>query len=71
MYQLEWMLQKFKLADGDQSNITLDINGPASFTAANLTDGSLTFTNVKAVDVDGFEGAFTINSGVETFLQIA
>jgi hypothetical protein len=54
-------------ADGDQSNITLNITGPASFTATNLTDGSLTFTDVATVDVDGFEGAFTINSGVETF----
>jgi hypothetical protein len=29
-------------ADGDQSNITLNITGPATFTATNLTDGSLT-----------------------------
>ncbi|MDA9588694.1 hypothetical protein N9R82_06475, partial [Flavobacteriaceae bacterium] len=52
---------------GKQSNITLDIDGPASFTATNLTDGSLTFTNVKTVDVDGFEGSFTIGAGVESF----
>jgi len=52
---------------GKQSNITLDIDGPASFTATNLTDGSLTFTNVKTVDVDGFEGSFTVGAGVESF----
>jgi len=53
--------------DGDQSNITLDITGPASFTATNLTDGDLTFKDVATVDVDGFEGSFTIKSGVESF----
>jgi len=53
--------------DGDQSNITLDITGPASFTATNLEDGTLTFKDVATVDVDGFEGGFTISSGVESF----
>jgi hypothetical protein len=53
--------------DGDQSNITLDITGPASFTATDLTDGDLTFKDVATVDVDGFEGSFTIKSGVESF----
>ena len=53
--------------DGDQSNITLSITGPASFTATNLEDGTLTFKDVATVDVDGFEGGFTIQSGVESF----
>ena len=54
-------------ADGDQSNITLSIEGPASFSASNLKDGSLTFKNVGTVTVNGFEGSFTLNAGVETF----
>ena len=54
-------------ANGDQSNITLDITGPASFTGTNLKDGDLTFKDVATVDVDGFEGSFTIESGVESF----
>ena len=53
--------------DGDQSNIILDITGPASFTATNLEDGTLTFKDVATVDVDGFEGGFIIKSGVESF----
>jgi hypothetical protein len=52
---------------GAQSNITLDINGPASFTSTTLKDGSLTFGEVVTVSVDGFEGAFTIGAGVESF----
>ena len=54
-------------ADGDQSNITLPIVGPASFSASNLKDGSLTFKNVGTVTVNGFVGSFTLNAGVETF----
>ena len=50
-----------------QKNITLNIKGPASLSISNLKDGSLTFTDVASVNVNGFEGAFTINEGVETF----
>jgi len=53
--------------DGDQANITLDITGPAALTISNLTDGSLTFANVAALTVNGFEGSFDINAGVESF----
>ena len=54
-------------ADGDQSNITLSIEGPANYTASNFKDGSLTFKNVGTVTVNGFEGAFTLQAGVENF----
>ena len=54
-------------ATGAQSNITLDIEGPNSVSLSNLKDGSLTFTNVNNVTVNGFEGAFTIKNGVENF----
>jgi len=54
-------------ATGAQSNITLSIEGPASFSASNLKDGSLTFTKVGTVTVNGFEGAFTIKNGVKNF----
>jgi len=50
-----------------QKNITLDIKGPASLSISNLKDGSLTFTDIATVAVNGFEGSFTINEGVESF----
>jgi hypothetical protein len=54
-------------ADGDQTNITLTVEGPSTFTASNLKDGSLTFKDVTTVTVNGFEGSFTIQDGVENF----
>lgn len=54
-------------ATGDQSDITLDITGPASFNVSNIEDGSMTFKDVASVTVNGFEGAFTIKDGVESF----
>jgi len=56
-----------KDANGNQSNITLNITGPASFTATNLKDGTITLAKVATVDVDGFEGAFTLGAGVKSF----
>ena len=54
-------------ASGDQSNLSLDITGPASFSVSNISDGSISVTDVKDVTINGFEGAITILKGVETF----
>ena len=54
-------------ADGDQKDITLDITGPAAVTFTNILDGSMTFKDVKTVEVNGFKGSFTIKDGVESF----
>jgi hypothetical protein len=54
-------------AAGVQSNITLDISGPANFNATNFKDGKLTFSEMGTVQVDGFEGEFVIKENVVSF----
>jgi len=53
-------------ASGDQENRTLSITGPDSVTIENWTDGTLSFTDVKTVVVNGFEGTINANDGVES-----
>ena len=53
-------------ASGDQENRTLSITGPDSITIENWTDGTLSFTDVKTVVVNGFEGTINANGGVES-----
>jgi hypothetical protein len=52
--------------NGDQTNKTLSITGPDSVTIENWTDGTLSFTDVKTVVVNGFEGTIDANAGVES-----
>jgi len=52
--------------NGDQTNKTLSITGPDSVTIENWTDGTLSFTDVKTVVVNGFEGTINANGGVES-----
>ena len=54
-------------ATGDQSDITLDITGPASFSVSNISDGTIDVSEVKDVTINGFEGGITIKKGVENF----
>ena len=54
-------------ATGDQSDITLDITGPASFSVSNISDGTIAVSEVKDVTINGFEGGITIKKGVENF----
>ena len=54
-------------ATGDQSNIILDITGPASFSVSNISDGTIDVSEVKDVTINGFEGGITIKKGVENF----
>ena len=53
-------------ASGAQENRTLSITGPDSITIENWTDGTLSFTDVKTVVVNGFEGTINANGGVES-----
>ncbi|MDC0515222.1 hypothetical protein OAN99_05340 [Flavobacteriaceae bacterium] len=53
-------------ANGDQENRTLSITGPDSVTIENWTDGELSFTDVKTVVVNGFEGKINAKDGVES-----
>jgi len=54
-------------AAGTASNLTLTLDGPASFTSTNLKSyaGELDFTNVATVNVSGFSGNIDVNAGVE------
>jgi len=54
-------------ATGQQTNITLSIEGPSSISIENLKDGALTFKNVGDVIVNGFEGPFVLEAGVVSF----
>jgi len=54
-------------ATGQQQNITLSIEGPSEISISNLKDGALTFKNVGAVVVNGFEGPFVLDAGVVSF----
>ena len=54
-------------ADGDQKDIDLDIEGPASLTFDNILDGTMKFKNVASVTVNGYKGTFELLEGVETF----
>ena len=51
--------------DGDQEDLYLEITGPDAITFDNIEDGKLTFTDVKAVTVNGFLGTIVTNDGVE------
>jgi len=53
-------------ADGDQTDLTLNITGPSSVEFTNIYDGAMTFTDVDSVTVSGFTGTLTISTGVET-----
>jgi hypothetical protein len=52
--------------DGDQEDLYLEITGPDAITFDNISDGQLTFTDVKAVTVNGFVGTIVTNDGVES-----
>jgi hypothetical protein len=53
-------------ADGDQTDLTLNITGPSAVEFTNIYDGAMTFTDVDSVTVSGFTGTLTISTGVET-----
>jgi hypothetical protein len=53
-------------ANGDQTNKTLSISGPAAVTIETWVDGELNFTDVPTVVVNGFEGKINANTGVES-----
>jgi hypothetical protein len=55
-----------KDAAGLQSNITLTLNGPASYTNTLIEDGEIDLTNVAAATVSAFYGTIDVNAGVET-----
>ncbi len=55
-----------KDAAGAQSNITLTLNGPASFTSSIIEDGEIDLTNVATATVSAFYGTIDVNAGVET-----
>ena len=52
--------------DGDQEDLYLEITGPDAITFDNIEDGKLSFTDVKAVTVNGFLGTIVTNAGVES-----
>jgi len=52
-------------ADGDQSDLTLSVTGPATLSLTNITDGSITLTDVDTASISGFRGSITIKGGVE------
>jgi len=54
-------------ATGEQSNISLSVEGPSSITIENFKDGTLSFKNVGEVVVNNFEGPFTLDAGVVSF----
>ena len=54
-------------ATGEQSNISLTVEGPSSITIENFKDGTLSFKNVGEVVVNNFEGPFTLDAGVVSF----
>ena len=56
-----------KDANGVYEATALTMTGPASFTTTLLTDGTMEFTDVATVNVTGYRGGITLNSGVETF----
>jgi hypothetical protein len=53
-------------ANGDQANKTLSITGPSAVTIETWLDGTLNFTDVPTVVVNGFEGTINTNTGVES-----
>jgi hypothetical protein len=55
-----------KTTAGAQSDITLTLDGPASFTSTLIADGEIDLTNVATATVSGFYGTLDVNAGVET-----
>ena len=53
-------------ADGDAigAGYSLTIDGPASMTLSNISDGTISMTNVNTVNISGFIGNSDINAGV-------
>jgi hypothetical protein len=51
--------------DGDQEDLYLEIQGPASVTFTNILDGQLTFADVVDVTVNGFLGTIITGADVE------
>ena len=53
---------------GAAANLSLTLNGPASFTSTNLKSysGELDFTNVATVNVSGYSGKIDVNAGVDS-----
>ena len=54
-------------ATGDQSDIILDITGPAALTLSNIKDGDITLKDVADAEINGFVGDIIIKEGVEQF----
>ena len=53
-------------ADGDAigAGYSLTVDGPASMTLSNISDGTISMTNVNTVNISGFIGNSDINAGV-------
>jgi len=51
--------------NGVQTDLSLDITGPASIALTKITDGTITLTDVATASVAGFAGTLTIKAGVK------
>jgi len=55
-------------ANGEQADLDLTLNGPASISISELDgeDGSITVENVASVTINSYDGDITVKGGVET-----